>query len=44
MGVLNRPLTVESVFDNRCDMTVEINLFDEIFFVLVNNLQMLPVP
>jgi len=44
MGALDRPLTVEFIFDDRRDMTVEINLFDEISFVLVGNFQMLPVP
>lgn len=44
MGALDRPLTVELIFDDRRDMTVEINLFDEISFVLVGNFQMLPVP
>ena len=44
MGALDRPLTVEFIFDNRCDMTVEINLLDKIFFILVGNFQMLPVP
>ena len=44
MGALNRPLTVEFVFDDRRDMTIEINLLDEISFVLVGNFQMPAVP
>jgi len=42
MGVLDRPLTLEFIFDNRRDMTIEINMFDEISFLLAGNFQRVP--